>query len=237
MAYKYGPALVAFSKGTPTEEIAEVFKIPIDSLKAKIREEGWNSLVNELNVPNFSCPKQTEEALKKCEENRHKNYEIASKLRDDAKQIIEGLLAGTLRIKKQFHNRGQIVEFEAEPTLADRVNLATYVRTITDLTYRALGDMAVNGGPGELLTLPAPPPVTIILPTAVAAPRQERVVSAAIDPAHHEQPKQIELVPPRDESPKPPPFKAGAIRGWLADEKEQQRKAEERQSRGITCRY
>jgi hypothetical protein len=177
MAYSYTPAFIAFCGGAPPEEIADEFKIPLKSLLAKIRQEGWRGLANRMSgcIPTNSMP--NDDALNRIEANRGKNYESAAKLREDVMEIIAHLREGTLRIKKQFHNKGQVVEYDAVPSLLDRLNIAAYARTVTEMTYRALGDFGANGGfradAGPAVPPPAMP-ITIVLPDVIARPRQER---------------------------------------------------------------
>jgi hypothetical protein len=180
MAYPYTPAFVAFCRGAPVEEISAVFNIPLKSLQAKMRQEGWQTLANRMAGSITVDRTPNDEALAKCEENRAKNYEIASKLRDELGKTIENLAAGTLKIKKLWHNKGDVVEYWAEPTMADLLNIATFARTVHDMTYRALGDTVANGGhetdtsPGAS---PPTPPITIVLPEAIARPRLERCIN------------------------------------------------------------
>jgi hypothetical protein len=58
------------------------------------------------------------------------------------------------------------------------VNLATYARTICDMTYAALGDRAAAAGAKEegpaASSAPTPPPITIILPGLISRPRSDR---------------------------------------------------------------
>jgi len=183
MAYSYTPAFVAFCEGAPPEEISEVFHIPLKSLQAKMRQEGWLGLANRMMgrvVPDMT---PNDDALAKCLANRAKNYENAAKLRDHAVVIIEALRAGTLRIKKQFQSKGQIVEYQAVPGPSDWLNIASYLRTIADMTYRALGDFQAQVKPGQdapagAQTPPPAPAVTIILPSAIARPREERGIES-----------------------------------------------------------
>src|SRR5262245_8313741 len=168
MAFPYTPAFLAFCRGAPVEEIATKFSIPIESLKAKMRQEGWRTLANRLVSKGVPEQPPSERILEKIEANRAANYETAADLRRDATKIIEALLNGTLRIKKQWQYGGKVIEYEAEPTIADRLDLANYAKEIADLTYRALGDHGANGCHREDVAAGAPPPpcpaVTVILP-------------------------------------------------------------------------
>ena len=73
------------------------------------------------------------------------------------------------------------MEKEVEPGPGDWVNIATYLRTISEGTYRALGDFQSQEKPGQDAPAgaagPATPAITIILPGAIALPRQERSVN------------------------------------------------------------
>jgi hypothetical protein len=210
MAYSYTPAFVAFCGGAPPGEIAEEFKIPLKSLQAKIRQEGWRGLANRMwgRIPADAGP--NDGALDRIEANRAKNYEIAAKLREHVIEMVIALRAGTLRIKKQFQHKGQIVEYEAEPGPADWLNIATYARTVFDLTYRALGDFGANGGykadasPG---TPPPAQPIAVFLPAAIARPREERSVEvecAPVEPGSRQATPMPPLLPaPPEAAPTP----------------------------------
>jgi len=177
MPYRYTPAFVAFCAGTPAEEISAEFNIPLKSLQSRIWSEGWKGLATRM--AGRITPELTpqDEALTRCEANRARNYEVADKLRDHLIEIVEALRAGTLKVKKQWQYQGRVIEFDAEPTPSDLVNIATYAMTIANLTYRALGDHVATGGykPDVSAGTPPPaPPVAIVLPSAVARPRFER---------------------------------------------------------------
>lgn len=176
MAYFYTPAFVAYCKGAPVEEIATQFSIPLDSLKAKMRAEGWKTLAGVLFGNDGPLPAHTADALARIEANRTKNYELAVKLRDNLRVVLDALCAGTLRIKKLFNYKGTATEYDAPLTISDLVNLATYAHTIHEMTYRALGDHGANGGKADTTAAAAPPApaMTIILPAAIALPRDQR---------------------------------------------------------------
>jgi len=179
MAYSYTPAFVAYCKGAPIEEISAEFNIPIGSLKSKMRQEGWKSLADSLLDQNGPVPGNAAEALVRIEANRAKNYETATTLRDALDRTLAQLELGSLRVKKYWQHKGQIVEYDAEPSIADVLNIAVFARTVADLTYRALGDTVANGGhkadasPG---TTPPTPPITIVLPDVIARPRHAHTV-------------------------------------------------------------
>ena len=177
MAYNYTACFVAYCKGAPVEEIAEYFKIPLKSLKAKMRQEGWKSLADKFIGLNGPVPANTAETLTRIEANRAKNYETASRLRDELDRNLDRLEAGNLRVKKRFQYNGHVVECDAEPSIADLVQLATYARMVQDMTYRALGDRVALGGrqaDAAAEAQPPSPPIQIILPAAISIPREKR---------------------------------------------------------------
>src|SRR6185437_3602701 len=204
MAYLYTPAFVAYCGGTPDEEIAAEFKIPLKSLQAKMRQEGWRALANRMAGRFNPDVNPSEETLNRIEANRARNFEAAAKLREHLFEIIAALGAGTLRIKKQFQRKGQIIEYDVLPGPGDWLNIATYARTIADMTYRALGDHAANGGykaDASAGNPPPAPPITIVLPNAISRPRDERsleIESAVVEQANQENPLPLALRPPED---------------------------------------
>jgi hypothetical protein len=176
MAYSYTPAFVAYCKGLAVEEIAREFNIPLDSLKSKIRQEGWKGLADRMCGLNGPVPADTVAALDRIEANREKNYETASKLRDQINALLDQYAAGTLRIRKYFIVKGAAAGYDAVPTPSDLLNLATCARTIADLTFRSLGDMAGQAGKktANPETNPVSHPIKINLPPIISLPRQMR---------------------------------------------------------------
>jgi hypothetical protein len=146
-----------------------------------MRQEGWQGLADALIGQTGPVPRNTADALARIEANRAKNYEMAAKLAKELDRILDRLAAGTLRIKKRFQYKGQVVECDAEPSIADFVQLATYMRMVHDMTYRALGDIVANGGHKADAAAGAQPPslpIEIILPKEIALPRHERAARA-----------------------------------------------------------
>lgn len=195
-------AFVMFCHGTPFEEIAAALDIPIKSLRQKASADQWvkhranlpvavqasvNAVAND-ELPISTTEKNRVESgipigqarLQAIVENREKNLKIWDKLREVAIKQIEALGAGTLKVQKVFCFKGMVVTHDAAPGPGDWVNIATFLQTISQGTYRALGDFQ---GPEKgqdaaagALHPPTAPAVTIILPAAISAPREERQV-------------------------------------------------------------
>jgi hypothetical protein len=77
-----------------------------------------------------------------------------------------------------------VVRADVDPGIVDRVNLATYAQTIAQGTYRALGDFQgqekAGQDAGAGAAVPPGPAITIILPSPIAAPRNEREITGQV---------------------------------------------------------
>ena len=185
--YPYAAAFVAYSKGAPLSEVSEVFGIPLETLQKRAQWEGWPALVRQSTALQTGVPpsaEKTEARLRLIEENRAENYRMACLLRADLLSQLEKLVDGELQIEKSWNNKGCVVTHLTDPSTGDRVNLATYARTIADLTYRALGDReAAEGGAADVPGgTPAPPSITVILPGVIQAPREQRHITEPTGP-------------------------------------------------------
>lgn len=186
--YNFVGAFLAFSHGTPEAEICSTFSIPPATLREAMRKQKWVEMAK--NLP-LAIPEvggnEGKAKLSLVLKNRENNLKMAEKLREDALSVIDDLLdgrqgktrpdgspAGT--VKRYWHNRGMIIEKDVPMGLQDRVALANYVTMIQNLTYRALGDKAAaeGGASDRAVDTPAPPSITIVLPGAIGAPRNQR---------------------------------------------------------------
>lgn len=114
-------------------------------------------------------------------DNRKQNYAQADRLRQKINDLIDDVEKGKFKIKRGFHHKGVVVYAETDPTPSDLLNIATYIRTVHELTYRALGDTTGTGSPTETPSggpQPAAPVITINLPAAIALPRERRALEA-----------------------------------------------------------
>jgi hypothetical protein len=181
MRHNLTAAFVAWSRGTPVEEIVAMFNIPRQTLVKVMKREGWAEL--QENAPMAVAPpaERKNVALQRCLENREANLKIAEKMRQDVAQVLDGLLQGK-KLKRYWHNRGGVVEHEVEWGVADRVALANYFTMVANLTYRALGDReATSTATTSDKPADSPPPasITLVLPGAIADPRDLRPLKDA----------------------------------------------------------
>jgi hypothetical protein len=235
MIYNWPAAFTAFCTGTDYDEISTVFGIPITTLRSKASNEKWPALREKVHshavalwnseheVPAVSesgeaptsrsaviIPDKVEAKLELIARNREENFRVACELRDHLMEQVKKLKDGSLILEKVFNGKEGISRADVSPGPGDWVNIATYARTIAEISYRALGDVQVTehrstgaganalgaGGAGGSV-----PAITIILPGAIAAPRAEREA------------KQAEVIDLRDvpaaSDQNPPPETAG----------------------------
>jgi hypothetical protein len=214
--YNYAAAFVAFTNGTPIEEVALVFDIPLETLQLRCREERWRELSEELPLVTRALTAgdpgtpalartdpRTNAKLTLMSRNRDENFGIACALREDLKSLVAKLTSEEgLTVEKHFHNRGAVITHHAPLSIADRVNLATYARTIADLTYAALGDKtATQGKPEDGIagSAGATPGITIILPGVIAEPREKRADTETMK--HKEEPKKGQVIDVEEVTP------------------------------------
>ena len=189
--YKWTAAFVAYCNGTPIEEIALVFSIPLDTLKDKIRVDSWNALrskmalavVNQDNAGSL-LPAEVKAKFNLIQENRQKNLDGFVRLRQRFLDQLEQWEQGELKIRKVFNGKDGIRTYDADPGPGDWVNIATFLTQVAQGTYKALGDMAAQDKPGSdalagQAQLPNMPAITIVLPGVVAYPRHEREIKVA----------------------------------------------------------
>ena len=188
-------AFVAYCNNCPLEEIAQVYGMSVLTIESRVRGEGWAKLRASIpqnaenqalvNVPRGTLEKPTagEAKLALIQQNRAINLGLWAALRDDAAAVIDRLRAGTLQFEKIFNGKTGIVRAAAEPSIGDRVNLATYLRTIADGTFRCLGDFQAQEKPAQdaIAGVVSAPSITIILPAVISAPRDQRSEATVID--------------------------------------------------------
>jgi len=180
-------AFVAYCHGCPLDEIAQVYGMELAVLDARIRAENWQKLRASLPLVAREAPgrveKPTDGAAKLAliQQNRLDNLAGWVKLRDHALDMIERLRTGTLKMEKIFCNKYGVQRAETNLTTGDFVNLATYLQTISQGTYRALGDFEAQDKVRQdvLVSAQSPAPaITIILPGVISAPREQRAIEA-----------------------------------------------------------
>jgi hypothetical protein len=172
-------AFIEYSRGTALEDIAHALAIPLDALMRWSHEDKWSLMVPKLPVAILPrAGAEAERAMERIRVNREKNLLVAIQLQEDLTNVVTKLLDGSLKIEKVFANGSRAI---LDPGVADRQGIALYAKHVAELSYRALGDVestrGVSEGGGSQVGQ-----ITIILPGAVAAPREKRsqVVDATL---------------------------------------------------------
>jgi hypothetical protein len=197
-AHNWAAAFTAFVGGSTLEEVSAVFGIPESTLKARSVSEKWTVMrekildqskalvvsergpVSALQAQNDFLPAEVRARLALIKHNRDVQYSRAVKMGEELDRILQGVRDGSYKVGKwmAIPKMGPTwVESAVGP--ADLVNIATFARTLADLAYRALGDAAADGQERRTEVSATNSPqqaITIILPTAIGAPRGERVL-------------------------------------------------------------
>lgn len=183
----YEEAFVKYCGGVPLEDISLMCDIPLSKLEAHARNAQWPTLKARVEAQAQSLvPVHADEIARRAEmiqQNREENLRGWKKLRDDAFELLDDLreTKGVDMITQYWHNRGAIIEKRRAMTISERVQLATYLQTIAQGTYAALGDrVSSSGAKDDVNSNPnGTPGITIILPGVIAKPRAERSVNGS----------------------------------------------------------
>jgi hypothetical protein len=194
----WAAAFTAYVGGSTLDEVAAVFGIPNETIKRRSIDEKWNLMrekilaqskalvvtdsgpMSQLEANNQLLPPEVRARLALIKQNREQQYQRAVRMGEELDRILQGIRDGTYRVGKHISvPKMGPVWVEAAPGPADLVNIGTYARTLADLAYRALGDAAADGQErrAEVSATNSPQQaITIILPTAIGAPRGERIL-------------------------------------------------------------
>lgn len=184
-------AFTAYCHGVPHEEICQVYGMTLQNLIERVHMENWAKLRASLPIgealPGSALerrPSAGQAKLTVLLENRQTNLAIWAKLRDDLLDVVDRLRSGKLKLERQWHSKGVVTRANVDPSIIDRVALATYARTVSEGTYRALGDFTaqekVSSDATTASTAASAPTITIILPGVIAAPRDQRHIEGQV---------------------------------------------------------
>jgi hypothetical protein len=220
----WAAAFTAYVGGSTLEEVAAVFGIPEATITKRAADEKWYAMrdkilaqskalvttsgsvgpVSALQAANDLLPAEVRARLALIKHNREVQYQRAVKMGEELDDILQKVRAGTYKVGKHISTKLGPIWVEAAPGPADLVNIATYARTLADLAYRALGDAAADGQERRTEVSATNGPqqaITIILPTAIGAPRGERVLPPGDGPVIDLRPEPESSSPT---SPEPP---------------------------------
>lgn len=194
------PTAAAFLTYIETGDLAmasELHGIPLDKLTRRASNERWAQLREvALSKGSLAVARSVERALgpdaaklELIHRNREKNFKIAEQMRDDLQDLVQGIRSGSLEIEecKVQAKTGAIIRYNRKPSIGDRVALVNYASQIAALGYTALGDAPASrsadtgGGKGPGGGSAAPQQINIVLPFAIAKPRDEATAGSASD--------------------------------------------------------
>ena len=213
-AVRWRRAFAAYCEGLGMTEIAISLDVNYETLRTKSAREDWPEARNKLIFSRIDqsviVKDKVEQQIARIKDNREKNLAEAVKLRDVLVEIATKLQAGTLTVTKAFQFKGTPVLVETPPSTGDLVNIATFARTVADLTYRALGDQSADSKSDfnvNAAALQPPPGITVILPACAVEPRQRRAktpkpaIDVQADAIMDLQPLPPSVAPPVAQSP------------------------------------
>lgn len=164
--YNWAAMFTSYASGSSLEDIADAFACPLPLLRRAATTQDWAAIASRLVTPPALPPKpETDTRLAILERNRAKNYEMADMLRDRLIHDFTQLRNGSLRVEKALVSKGQILHTDVEVGPSDLVALANAAKTVSDMTYRALGD--VNAEERQTKGAMEAASITVILPTVV----------------------------------------------------------------------
>jgi len=169
--YAWAPALLAFCKGFPLSQIAEVYQIPLRTLEARALNEHWATLAAELPLQKLegvgTARKELRASIERIEENRDRNLRVMQGLRRVIEEKVDAFQKGELKVEKVFFHAktGELVKGESAAGTAELLALANAAKVVSEGTYRALGDVVAAEEARGKSTSPQLGQISIFLPS------------------------------------------------------------------------
>lgn len=165
----YSAAFVQYSKGIPLEEVSLALAIPLKSLLSRSLNEGWNKLIRQFNEPRGVALQENRFEI--IQANRDRCLEIAKNLQQHLLKVSKDLMDGTLKVPRLLKD-GSVVSMDPSPS--DYASLGAYSKSVSEMSYRAVGDVLVAAPEGGQAASQTPNQIIINLPGAITAPRDAR---------------------------------------------------------------
>ena len=190
----------AYCGGSTLAEISQTYAVPLAALHRVADTQGWVDIAARVSMPpDAPAPLKalTENRIALLEENRRKNYDLADALRQKLAEDFQLLRQGKLKVERVMTARTEVIHVEVDPGPQDLVALANAAKSVADMTYRALGDVAVEEKTAAANgTAQA---ITVILPTVIHAGAPEHAPTRVVDL----RPSEITMSTPRPVAPAP----------------------------------
>lgn len=183
--------------GIAPRELASLYGVPIRAIQRRVKAENWPQLCETLPAEEKLPAGVLATRQRLVWENRERNQALASKFRDGLAKVIEKFQRGNLKVEVVKANKDgvQVIETDAGPREIQQ--LASALKQVTDVTYRAVGDLTEHerkDGPNAH----GQPAVNIIIPNVVMRDDEPRQV----DGFDRDVPEEEQL-PPETHSPIP----------------------------------
>lgn len=167
--FNYSSAFVQYSKGVSLDEISLALAIPLKTLQSKHNNDGWPKLAKVYNEQRGVALQDNRVEI--IQANRAMNAEIARNLQKHLLKVSLDMLAGTLKVPRLLKD-GSVVSMDPSPS--DYASLGAYSKSVSEMSYRAVGDVLVAAPEGGLAASQTPNQIIINLPGAITAPRDSR---------------------------------------------------------------
>lgn len=140
VSHNWSAMFIAYSRGLSFAEISEMFGVEERVLERVARKQQWEELNLKLQAHPIEDESVLAHRLQAVEDNRQRNLEAAEDFRDTLIQQARLAATGDLEIEHvvKFKEGYDIAKTKAAPK--DLKALADSLRTMADMSYRALGD-------------------------------------------------------------------------------------------------
>lgn len=166
------PALFeAYRRGVDLPGIAGTFGCPLAVLERVAERQQWEMLVKRIDENPVDGDLVLAEKLERIEENRSKNMAVAENIREYVGTQFQKLASGELKYDVVVKTKEGPVVVSVEPGPKEIKALTDAARTMSEMTYRAMGDFEQGKqAPGNQAAPAASqaPQITINIPAAVS---------------------------------------------------------------------
>lgn len=181
--YNWCGAFVEYCRGSSLDDVAAIHEIPLPTLRARADADSWElnrlkavSTFKKLDATPYLKPDDIEKRQAISREVRAETIEIAKLLMKDARRVAESIAEDGGTTERQWQFQGQVIRADIPMTSSEKLQFATYVQSLANTIYSALGESQGGGRPSEggNMQTSNQPHVTIVLPGVIGAPRAER---------------------------------------------------------------
>lgn len=174
LSHNWPAMFIAYARGAELPAIAEIFGCPPDVLEKVAVAQRWGTLGERLRQEPIEADDVLSEKLERIEENRRQNFAVAANFRTDLERRARGLADGTLKVEQIVKYKGGYDVVQVDPTPKEVKALVDAARTMSEITYRAIGDFPETSKATRDSKHPAAGGgvhIQVNIPSAVSMPR------------------------------------------------------------------